>query len=379
MDKQLKIKEAVHPFAYTDKKTNKPLTAEEEYNRIKKQNIIKPIYYSFTTDEELILIDEYTKKKTNKKTGERIKVKPFFKKKDRITKNTDNRDKTEEYTEDNTNVSRHESLLHELAKTCFVENKVFKIKGLQVENKLSQYSNKVEQYYTLLDNDTVVISQVDTEQYIKVIDNNGNILMKKPDIRLRCYHLNTDSYFDLYIEIAVKHKKTDDDIELFKLNNLNVIEIDLSNLIEISSKISDADTDGAISPKKFLNKLNAVVMSDISRQTWISNSLYNKYIVDMESVRIKYVEKCAYRNMGQEGMLTHKCDKDTYGSGSRTIVNLTCTRCKDYVSTIGDYEYIKNLNKTKCEEQVYVVCCNNKDILNKNNLSLNITKGYDKL
>ena len=62
--KQQKIKTAEYPFACTSENKDIPLTAEDEYNRLKNTNLLRPFYYSYETGDELILIDKYTKKKT---------------------------------------------------------------------------------------------------------------------------------------------------------------------------------------------------------------------------------------------------------------------------------------------------------------------------
>ena len=372
--KQQKIKTAEYPFACTSENKDMPLTAEDEYNRLKNTNLLRPFYYSYETGDELILIDKYTKKKLNKKTGLPIEVRAFFKKKDK--NKSGNRHK---FKEDGIPVSKRESLLHQLGKTCFKENSLFKIKGLQVRNLLHDYNKDLVSHYTLLDDAEVIITHVETEVTIELKDNAGNKVIKQPDILLRCYHLDTDTYFDLYVEIAVTHKKSDEDIKIFRLNNLNVLEIDLSNLIELSKNISDADIEGAVTPKKFLHILRATVLGDLSKQKWLSNKLHSRYCSDMRSISVKPIRKCMERNSNQEGYLEDKCRHDSYRMNKVTIVNYTCFGCRNFVKTIGDYNYIKYSDKTNCEKTPYVICTPNHGLINPVTLELNIDSGYNNM
>lgn len=373
-----KTKEATHQYAYTSDNPNKPLIAEDESRRIKENNLMKPIYYSFTTDDELLLVEGFIKNKVNKRTGKRIEVKPFFRKKER---NTD-KHKSPHPTEDGVTVSTHESLLHELAKTCFSENKLFNIKGIQVENPLYKYSPDLQQYYNLLDATAVVISEVEVEKSITLFDDNNNPITKRPDIKLRCYHYYTDSYFDLYIEIAVRHKKSELDKHLFKLNHLNVIEIDISSLIDTSNKISDtSDTESnstSISPKKFLNILNTIVLLDTTKQTWINNTLETNFSKAAKDINISLIEKCRHRDKQQEGMLAYRCSEDDYRCDGRTIVNYTCFGCKHYIGVLGDYNYIKDVNKFQYDAPPYLVC-GRIGLFKPNTFELNIQTGYNNL
>lgn len=372
--KQQKIKTAEYPFACTSDSMSIPLTAEDEYNRIKDTNLLKPLYYSYETGDELILIDAYRKKKLNKKTGLPIEVRAFFKKKEKTkggTKRT--------YSEDGTTVSKNESLLHQLGKACFTENRLFRIRGLQVRNLLNDYNKDLVSYYTLLDDSEFIVTKVETEVTIELKDIAGNKVIKQPDILLRCYHLGTDSYFDLYVEIAVTHKKSDEDIKLFRLNNLNVLEIDLSSLIKISNNISDAEIEGAITPKKFLHILNGTVLGDLSKQKWLSNKLHNKYCSDIRCISVKPIRKCMERNSNQEGYLEDKCRHDSYRLNKVTIVNYTCFRCKNFVNTIGDYNYIKDAGKVNCEKTPYVVCTPNRGLINPVTFEVNVTSGYNNM
>lgn len=117
-DGKVKVVEATHPYAYTDAISRQPLTAEDECRRIKENNLTKPQYYSFTTNEELRLIDACTKKKINRQTGKPIQIRAHFKKKDYVRKNKDNVEPivAKQMLEEGIPVSVHESLLHELAK-----------------------------------------------------------------------------------------------------------------------------------------------------------------------------------------------------------------------------------------------------------------------
>lgn len=395
-DGKVKVVEATHPYAYTDAISRQPLTAEDECRRIKENNLTKPQYYSFTTNEELRLIDACTKKKINRQTGKPIQIRAHFKKKDYVRKNKDNVEPivAKQMLEEGIPVSVHESLLHELAKTCFIENKPFILKGLSVQNYLYKYDNSMNPHYSVLDTDIVIVSTVETEKSITLLDEYGSPVKKRPDLKLRCYHLDTktgiESYFDLYMEIAVKHKKSKEDIQLFKMNNLNVLEIDLSNLIDLASRISEIQNEESISPKQFLNRLNSAVLTDISKQTWLSNKLENKYNADYNSntVRIEYIERCKYRNDGQEGMLPGKCDLDPKQISARTIVNLRCFRCNKCIGTIGNYDYIRKDERIPDCSFCYLVCGDNperfiveKDTTKEANnvIGLNITHGYDNL
>lgn len=371
-----KINKATHPFAYIkgDKYTIR--TAEQEDIRIKQGNMVKPTYYSYTNDEELELISGFQKKKINKKTGKPIDVKPYFKRKGRIAKGTI---KNTYYREDGNIVTSGESLLHQIAKQCFKINTPFRLKGITVDNKLYNFSQDLAEKYTLLSEESVIITDVEIEKAIKILDKSNNEIIKRPDVKITCYHLSTGRCFDLFIEIAVRHKKTQTDIELFRYNNLNLIEIDLSSLIGFVDKISENNEEGTLTPDRFLNILNATVLTDISKQTWLSSKLIEKYNKDIQNIQVYNIEKCHYRDMGQEGMLRFKCDITNYGLGTRTITNLTCTRCKNYIGILGDYEYIKNTNKTKCEGLPYLVCCKESKLVNKETMEINVTHGYESL
>lgn len=384
MEQSSKSKEATHPYAYRDKEKYEPLTAEDEYIRLKENNLEKPVYYSFATNEELVLIDGFEKKKVNKKTGKPIKVKPFFKRKDINTKN--NEKSMHRYTAKQV---INESLLHNLAKASFGKNKLFTIKGLQVENILHHYDSKANQYINLLNTDTVVVSEVSFEKELTLRDANNNSVVKRPDITLECYHVGADKYFTLYVEISVKHKKSREDKQLFRRNNLNVLEINIDGLTSLMNGLSDTPNDDKISPKKLLNIINYTVLSDTSKQTWLSNTLENKYldIVDNCYKWIKPIERCNYRDKGQEGMLNNKCERDTYGSGYRTIINKACFKCPNYIGVIGDYDYLKDINKETCEigRLPHLVCCDKQGIfkestdINGCQLEINIDSGYSNL
>lgn len=371
-----KINEITHPFAYLKGEKYNIRTAEQEDIRIKQGDLVKPTYYSYSTDEELELISGFQKKKLNKKTGEPIKVKAHFKRKDRAAKGTV---KSITYKEDGNIVTSGESLLHQIAKQCFKINVPFRIIGITADNKLYNFNQNLIEKYELLSEDSVIIINVEIEKVIKLLDEHNNEVIKRPDVKITCYHLNTGSTFDLYVEIAVKHKKTQADIEIFKYNNLNLIEIDISSLISLVSRISENNEEGTITPDKFLNIVNATVLTDVSKQTWLSSKIIEKYVKDIQNIRVYNIEKCGYRELGQEGMLGFKCSTDGYGQGTRTIVNLACTKCKNCVGILGDYEYIQDVNKTRCEGLPYIVCCKKPELINKETMELNVTRGYENL
>lgn len=369
-----KSNKITHPYAYTEDNKGKALTARDEDIRIKENNIVKPKYFSYSTGEELELISSFKKKKLNKETGKPIEVKAFFKRKERVEKGQVYKHNCKE---DGQAVSVNESQLHNLAKECFGINKPFRIKGLNVKNKLHDYDNNLIEYYKLLDECVVDIDSVELEHTLTLKDETGAEIKRKPDVKLRCYCIELDCYFEVYIEIAVKHKKSADDIKIFKLNKLNVIEINLEDMIDVANNIGDADDN--ISPNKFLSLLNLNVLNNIDRQTWISNSLLEEYIEKQAKINVYNIEKCGYRDMGQEGMLSFKCDKDLYGTGRRTITNLACTRCENFVSALGDTEYLKDINKVTCDRLPYLVCCEDQSIIDKNTCTINIKHGYNNL
>ena len=368
-----KSSKITHPYAYTEDNRSIALTARDEDIRIKKNNITKPRYFSYSTGEELDLIHSFKKKKHNKSTGEPIEVRAYFKRKDRVAKG---QVYINNCTEDGYKVSTNESQLHNLAKECFRSNALFKMKGISVKNKLYDYNNDLTEYYKLLDECIVVIDSVEMEYTLKLKDENGEDIRRKPDIKIRCYCLEFDCYFDLYVEIAVKHKKSQEDIKIFKHNKLNVIEINLEDLIDMSNNIGDADDN--ISPNKFLSILNINVLHNINRQTWISNELLIDYLDNQSKINVYNIEKCNYRDMGQEGMLNFKCN-NSIGGGSRTITNLDCARCKNCVGTLGDIEYIRDTNKVKCNGLPYLICCTKPDIIDTNTLDIIFKHGYNNL
>ena len=365
-----------HPYAYIEGAPGKPITAEDEDKRLRENNIdtdnLK--YFSFSTGDELILIKGYTKKKTNRKTGKPIKVRAFFKQKDKAEKGS----KTiKEYKEDGHSITSGESMLHELAKSCFDIHRQFSIKGLNTENKLWKYtSESVNKYDKLLDNAIVDIESVETEKTLRLVNDEGDKVFRRPDITLKCYELNSDSYFDIHIEIAVKHKKSEEDIRLFRMNKLNVIEINLNSLIELVDNIGEAED--SIPPNKFLNTLYLNVLHSIYNQTWLSNSLQIDYKDRQDKIKEYTIEKCGYRDRGQKGMLNFKCSCSP-GTGRRTITNLDCAKCKNLVCTSGDMEYIYNDNKYTCDSQPVLLCCKEEGIINKETKEFNFKRGYENL